>query len=124
MKLPRQCQLFIFAIFIGLAAVLVPFVAMAGFNILSCGKTSFRLNEETGTVSHRGLDGKWGEEIPLRVSDRAYQWQVRTPATPQFTDYYLIERESLEFTYRRCSGNDCAGAEAICLQQVNRQTIR
>lgn len=124
MKLSQHCQLFIFAILIGLAALLLPYAAAADPAVLTCGKMGFRLNEDTGTVAHRGPDGRWGSEFPLRVSDMAYQWEVQIPATPQFTDYYLIERESLEFTYRRCSGNDCAGAEAICLPQQSQQTSR
>lgn len=78
----------------------------------------FRMNEAAGTVSHRGNDGRWGQEFPLQVSDAAYRWEVKIPATPQFTDYYLIELESLELTYRRCSGNDCEGAQAVCLKQA------
>lgn len=119
MKISKRCQLFVFAILIGLAAVLLPYAASASPHVLTCGKTSFRLNELAGTVSHRGADGRWGAEIPLRVSYNAFRWEVKTPAAPQVTDYYLIERESLEFTYRRCSGNDCAGGESICMRQSN-----
>jgi hypothetical protein len=44
--------LFIFSIFIGIAALLLPKIVMANPSVLTCGKTSFRLNEAAGTVAH------------------------------------------------------------------------
>lgn len=119
MVISQRCRLFIFAIVIGMAALLLPIVASAHVSILTCGKTSFRLDEVAETVAHRGPDGGWGERFPLRVSLDAFRWEVKSASDPRFTDYYFIDRRNLEFNYRRCGGNDCAGRETICSRQSN-----
>lgn len=80
MQISRQCQLFVFAILIGLAALLLPRVAAAKVNVLTCGKTSFRLDLVEETVALRGPDGGWGERFPLRVSLDAFRWEVKAAA--------------------------------------------